>query len=240
MINHPNRSKRDTSGPLLAYHGDDAIKTAIMAQLAGHREADEIVKGHYWEDGKGCAVGCTVHSGNHAEYEPRFGIPQVLARLEDRIFEGLPNDKAKEWPERFMGAIKPGADLSQVWPKFAAWLLVDETFGVIRFTKTDEQRAIMNEIAAKYLWGDTDRAGWRDLWERARKIRNAADAYAYAAYAAYADAYAAYAADAYAAAAYAAYADAADAYAAAAYAYAARSKHYVAESDKLIELLQAA
>lgn len=36
---------------LIAYHGKDEIKTAIMAQLALHREADEIVKGQYWENG---------------------------------------------------------------------------------------------------------------------------------------------------------------------------------------------
>jgi hypothetical protein len=70
---------------MLAYHSDDTIKTAILAQLAMHREADQLVKGQYWEDGKGCAVGCTLHSGDHMEYETRFGIPVALARLEDRL-----------------------------------------------------------------------------------------------------------------------------------------------------------
>lgn len=111
---------------LIAYHNDPSIKTAILTQLAQHREADELVKRKYWEDGKGCAVGCTLHSANHAEYEPRFGVPQMLARLEDCIFEGLPNDKAKAWPERFMGAINPGADLSLVGWKFLHWLLTDK------------------------------------------------------------------------------------------------------------------
>jgi hypothetical protein len=111
---------------MLAYHNDPTIKIAILAQLAKHREADELIKGEYWENGKGCAVGCTIHSGNHAEYETRFGIPQMLARLEDRIFEGLPNGKAKEWPERFMSAARVGADLSLVGWKFQYWLLTDE------------------------------------------------------------------------------------------------------------------
>jgi hypothetical protein len=112
---------------MLAYHNDPKIKTDILAQLARHRVADEIVKGRYWEDGKGCAVGCTLHSGNHAEYETRFGIPQMLARLEDCIFEGLPVEDARQWPERFMGAIQPGADLSRVGWQFLHWLLTDET-----------------------------------------------------------------------------------------------------------------
>jgi hypothetical protein len=112
---------------MLAYHSDPALKSAILAQLQAHHDADQIVKGQYWQDGKGCAIGCTIHSGSHAEYEPRFGIPQILARLEDCIFEGLPNRAAKKWPMRFMGAIYPGADLSRVGWAFVHWLLTDET-----------------------------------------------------------------------------------------------------------------
>lgn len=127
MTNHPNRSLVVPTLPLLAYHGKKCIKTNILKQLAKHRKADEIVKGQYWQDGKGCAVGCTLYSGDHAEYEPRFGIPQMLARLEDAIFEGLPNATAKLWPERFMDAIIPGTDLSRVGWQFLRWLLTDET-----------------------------------------------------------------------------------------------------------------
>jgi hypothetical protein len=42
---------------MLAYHNDPAQKAAILQQLEQHRVADEIVKGQYWENGKGCAVG---------------------------------------------------------------------------------------------------------------------------------------------------------------------------------------
>ncbi len=111
---------------LIAYHGNESKKTAILAQLQAHHDADEIVKGKYWQDGKGCAVGCTIHSSEHRQYEPLFGIPQMLARLEDCIFEGLPNDKAKGWPIRFMSAIKVGSELSLVGWKFLYILLSDE------------------------------------------------------------------------------------------------------------------
>jgi hypothetical protein len=112
---------------MLAYHNDPKIKANLLAQLAAHRAADEIVRGHgYWTEGRGCAVGCTVHSGNHAEYEPRYGIPQIIAWLEDCIFEGLPIELAKEWPQRFSKAIVPGADLSLVGWKFLHWILTDK------------------------------------------------------------------------------------------------------------------
>src|SRR5690349_7382454 len=117
-----------------AFNNDDGLKRFVLDQLAAHREADRLVKGTYWEDGKGCAVGCTLEAvrlrcgkkiehGRHALYEPELGIPQALARLEDRIFENLPNEHSQRWPERFISAIAPGADLTLVWPRFALWLL---------------------------------------------------------------------------------------------------------------------
>lgn len=112
---------------MIAYHGQQQEKDAILAQLYAHAAADQIVKGYYWENGKGCAVGCTLHSSQHKEYEDRFGIPQMLAHLEDCIFDGLPNARAKEWPIEFMSAIEPGADLSCVGWRFLHWLLTDET-----------------------------------------------------------------------------------------------------------------
>lgn len=45
---------------LIAFHGKQSIKDKLLAQLQAHYEADEIIKGIYWENGKGCAVGCTV------------------------------------------------------------------------------------------------------------------------------------------------------------------------------------
>jgi hypothetical protein len=225
---------------MIAYHGKSTEKSAILKQLRAHAKADEIIKGQYWEKGRGCAVGCTLHGSNHADYEPKFGIPQVLARLEDQIFEGLPNGDAKKWPIAFMSAIKPGADLSDIWPKFAIWLLADPKKGVIRFAKTDAQRAAIDGVAELYR-KRIPRGDRR--WSLARKTAADAAAYAYAAAyaAAHADAdAAAYAyAAAYAAAAAAAYAGAAAAYAAAD-AAAARKIHWRACAAKLLELLRAA
>ena len=118
-------TKAKAPAPLLAWHGDATLKKATVAEMAAHRKADNLRKGFYWEGGKGCAVGCLIHSGDHSKYEPRFGIPQALARLEDTIFENLPNGDAMEWPERFLQAAKPGADLSLVQWQFLEFV-VDE------------------------------------------------------------------------------------------------------------------
>lgn len=114
---------------MLSYHSDPAIKAKYLARVEGHAAADEIIKGQYWEAGKGCAVGCTVHGTSHSDFEHELGIPQMLAWLEDVIFEGLPNRVAKIWPERFLCAIEPGKDLSRVGWRFLHWLLTEGGFG---------------------------------------------------------------------------------------------------------------
>src|SRR5882724_7971251 len=99
------------SSVIHAFHGDPAIKAEYLARVLEHEKADEIVHGKYWEGGKGCAVGCTLHSADHMDYESKLGIPVALARLEDTLFEGQPNGQAKSFPARFLSAIKRGADV---------------------------------------------------------------------------------------------------------------------------------
>ena len=226
---------------MLAYNNDESLKQSILAEMAGHREADRLVQGHgYWEDGKGCAVGCLIKSGDHREYETRFGIPCALAFLEDRIFEGLPEAEAQIWPERFLNAIPTGADLSMVVSKLMYWLMTDPD-GIRKHARPDELKAI-EAIAELYK---NRLHGKEPSIENWLSARNAA-AYDVAAYAAYAAAYYAYyaAADAaYYAAAAAYYAADTAAYAADAAAYAAdadvaRKTSFVRIADKLIEILE--
>ena len=230
-------SRTEIETPLIAFHGDAELKAAMLREIAWHREQDKIEHGHYGQNFrsqntfKGCAVGCSINSlnrikglkldtGNHADYEKYLGIPRILARLEDGIFEGMPSAESLDWPGKFLAAIPVGADLSMVWPQFAHWLLVDATDGVIKFAKKEATKlaiAAVGALFARWIAGDKPSS---DEWWAAR---SAAYAYAYA----YADA-AAYAA-AYAAAAAA---DAADA--------AARRLARLRQSEKLAELLAAA
>lgn len=131
------------TNPLIAYHGKAENKEAIIAQLIKHRDADQLIKGRYWENGKGCAVGCTIHGSDHFLYEKRFGIPEQLARLEDMIFEILPNRLAQNWPIRFMKAIRPGADLSRVNFAFMDWVLGNRKINVEGHLEPMRSRTVM-------------------------------------------------------------------------------------------------
>jgi hypothetical protein len=107
---------------MLAYHDDQKLKDSVIAQMRAHRKADRLRQGYgYWKEGKGCAVGCLIQSSDHRLYETRFGIPAILAKWEDVIFEDL-DSGAQAWPERFLAAIRPGADLCLVEWKFLHWL----------------------------------------------------------------------------------------------------------------------
>jgi hypothetical protein len=128
-------------GIMLAYPLGETQKSDIIAELQDHAHQDRLIKGVYWENGKGCAVGCTIKSEKHSEYEERFGIPMILAHLEDSIFEGLPNSQAMLWPMQFMSAIPVGSDLSLV-----GWKFLERMLRRI-FSKFDGSNPIHNECA---------------------------------------------------------------------------------------------
>lgn len=65
-----------------AFHSDEAVKEKYLERVRAHSAADSIIKGKYWESGKGCAVGCTIEGSDHERYETELGIPRVIARLE--------------------------------------------------------------------------------------------------------------------------------------------------------------
>ena len=119
---------------LIAWHNDPQLKRDTLAKMRAHRDADELLQGNgYWENGKGCAVGCLIQGGNHLEYELRFGIPKMLAWFEDLIFENLLRNTAQLWPELFLDSIEVGADLSCV-----GWLFLRDMMRDISIPKSDD------------------------------------------------------------------------------------------------------
>jgi hypothetical protein len=239
---------------LISFHGKQEIKDAKIADIKKHRELDNLKQGTYWNGQKGCAVTCTMftpedflkknvdESNIHGRYETVLGIPRIIARLEDRIFEGLPVLESKDWPLNFIEAIPVGVDLTNVWRKLMIWLLTDDAEGVVKYAKNENGRQAIRNVAQLFEKSLTQEVTWSE-WDIVRKAARsyaaAAAAAAAAAYAAAADAadaaayaaYAAYAAAAAAAAAYAAAADAADAAAYAAYADADAAAAAAADAD---------
>lgn len=99
---------------MIAFLGNQEVKDLYLNRVRAHQFADELAKGKYWENGKGCAIGCTIHDSDHSKYESELGIPQWVANLEDRIFECLPSERAMTWPSDFLEAINVGSDLNTI------------------------------------------------------------------------------------------------------------------------------
>lgn len=127
-----------TKAILRAFHNDPALKDFYIARVRAHRLAGELIHGTYWHDGRGCGIGCTLHSDDHHAYEDVLGIPESLAyledRIEDRIFESLSPPLDQEWPEAFLAAIPVGADLQNVTRQFFLRLLNDPIYGVRQYS----------------------------------------------------------------------------------------------------------
>lgn len=226
---------------MIAYHNRPDVKKLYLERVLAHQNADEIIKGQYWENGKGCAVGCTIYGDDHARYETELGIPSILARLEDRIFEGLSLELAKTWPARFLEAINVGANLSLIWDKFVSRILTDPVGGAIQYAKTEEQLKIIQRVSdlyeARIAGLDVDTQEFKDAGLAAHSLARAAyvaDNYDVAAFA-LADATAYARASDYVVCRNVAY------YFAGAYAsQTSRERAYVFQSELLLELLRAA
>lgn len=204
---------------LRAFHGKQEIKDFYIARIRAHYEADEIIKDKCWENGKGSAVGCTLHNSNYSDYEKKLGISRDLAYLKDGIFEELPTERAEKFPLQFLQAIAVGADLSTILPKFMHWLLIDSENGAMSYAETTEAKAYVQGVADLYKRKIDGENIHRGDWEVA-KIR--AYGYGYITLAAASDA---------------SVADVASAYA---YAADVRQNARLKQADKLLELLSTA
>ena len=162
---------------LLSFHNDSIVKEKYLNRVIAHAKADEIIKGTYWEEGKGCAVGCTIHSDSHKAYEKELGLPEWLARLEDTIFEGLPNKDAKVFPQQFLEAIPIGKNLNKVKWQFCIFVLKENIERVLLLEISDElKKEVIDAIkaclklhedsvtsgqpAAESAWSAAESAAW--------------------------------------------------------------------------------
>jgi len=100
----------------------------LAATVAEHIEADAVVQGDYWseDEQKGCFIGCLVHSNNPHLIEERYGVPVMITRIAEAVFERLPADEAKQFFADFPAAIgADGKDLSRVGWQFLAQTMRD-------------------------------------------------------------------------------------------------------------------
>ena len=217
---------------LQAFHNEKEVKDKYVNRVIAHRKADNIIQGTGWEEGKGCAVGCTLERYTHESYPIELGIPEWLAHLEDTLFEGMEQKDAMVWPENFLKAIPLGVTEGQfdknVKRPFMIFIL-EGLFHNFDIEEYPEIAAVIKDVIALHKRGDVT----NDEWRSARSAAASAAASASAASAASASAASAASASSWSASASAASA-------ASAVSITARTEAYKQYADKLIELLEQA
>jgi len=206
--------------------------------VAAHVAADSIMQGTYWDavSKSGCFIGCLAHEDNPAFNETAYGLPVMVQRIAENIFEALPADEAKKFFAALPSAVNcDGKNLTNVgWQFLAAEL-----------RSLPKQPAKIQAVIDPVITGMDLLASGQE-WAAAAAARvvayganAAADSAAAAAAAAAAARAAAYGADAYAARAAARAANAAAAaYAAAVYGVDADAR--LSQRDLLLRLISEA
>jgi hypothetical protein len=220
----------------------------LRREVAAHVAADSIVQGTYWDAASksGCFIGCLAHEDNPAFNETTYGLPVMVQRIAENIFEALPADEAKKFFAALPSAVNcDGKNLTNVgWQFLAAELRSLPKKPAPIQAVIDPVIAGMDLLASGQEWATAaaDYAAAADAAADYAAAADAADATGYAAYAA-ADAARA-AADAAAAADYAAraagYAARAAGYAARAACAAAYAAARLRQRDLLLRLISEA
>jgi len=161
-----------------AYLNQPELKISTINAMQADIAAERLVKGHYWQEdkGNGCFVGCVIRGNQHSKFEDKLGIPRILARLADTIFESLPYEDSKKFSLDFLESIKVGANLDNVWPKFAYFLLVDGEHGVIKFARSERSKKSIQDVADMYQRKINGEIIDANRWLELRRAADAADA----------------------------------------------------------------
>lgn len=95
----------------------------LRSEVAAHVAADSIVQGIYWDKGSehGCFIGCLAKLGDPSLNEATYGLPVMVQRIAENIFEALPANEAKAFFATLPDAVGcDGKDLTKVGWQFLA------------------------------------------------------------------------------------------------------------------------
>ena len=104
-------------------------------------------------------------------YERNYGIPEVLAHVEEEIFSPYVSLANVESVLQFWEAIPVGADLTNVFSQLGAWMLLDPMHGMQQFLEPGSEIAKLSlEVAELCQKQSTEVEMWRDKWKRLESL----------------------------------------------------------------------
>lgn len=187
-----------TTVPVLAFHGDQALRDATVARMRAHRKQDDFIQREYTlilgrTDAprlRGCFHGCLtteryaevegitlrqadrrIGSGWHWETERLFGIPRAVGSLLDNTFEGLPAEEAGGFAVAVTEAIPVGADLTGICDRLILDVLADAEVGLWRAVDAgSKERAAVDQVTALYRRTFAGETVADEEWKQASRV----------------------------------------------------------------------
>jgi len=129
----------------------------LKSEVASHIAADAVAQGSYTT----CFIGCLANHSNDPEHiENTYGIPKMVTRIAESIFEGLPEDEAPAFFAALPDAVGcDGKDLSRVpWQFLAKELKLLPAVGDEIHALIDRVIAGMNLLAEGKEWPEAKAA----------------------------------------------------------------------------------
>jgi hypothetical protein len=141
-----------------AFHGDIAVKENCLDMvrearaLAFQSDANPVRFNILSRPLPSAFLGesCKIERFAPEDFPKEFGIPAILASLQNAIYHSLNLEPAMEWPEQFFDAVQPGANLDGVWDKFALWMLSDPDDGLLTVENTINNRVLILTVVNLY------------------------------------------------------------------------------------------
>lgn len=120
---------------ILSYHDNETTKAEHVMLAMFHRESDRLRSGSYGDAvaGTGCSVGCLamdrgLRRDDHAGLAAAVGLPEWFVRLQDSVFEGLPDFAKADWHVALAEAVPVGLDLQPAYHRICARILREVTW----------------------------------------------------------------------------------------------------------------
>lgn len=134
----------------------------LRAVVADHIARDAVIQSDYWDEDahRGCFIGCLARGNKPELNEQQYGLPVMLQRIAESIFEGLPADEARAFFAALPDAVGcDGKDLTRV-----SWQFLAAELRALPQQEADIQAVIdpviagMDRLAAGQEWQGADAA----------------------------------------------------------------------------------
>ena len=161
---------------LAAYNNSETEKSKYVSRMQAHIDADELVKGLGFEDGRGCAVGCTLNKYEHSAYESELGMPVWVAKMNDELHE---NTSDSVWPTlqlNFLQAVPVGfSEWEKLRHRLCSFIQARNIKRVQVLDISDElKKAVIDAIAEVKSLHDALEDS-EEIWSAARSAWSAAE-----------------------------------------------------------------